>query len=260
MGPFFLTLALCFGQATPSLPESLSAPPSPRPRPRVPGVNRVWHDSSRGVGYLTSVENLDAFQWLRGAILPLYRAPGGQPFAWLSRGWMYRAGPGGAWSPYTIGGWMGIVYDGPIALTVYESRPDGWFRFRYSAPAPPVDEGIAWAHTSHLALGPTAMRLVSWESHYLSADRPTYFIDSERHAVYVSPDSSSDVVAWLERGPRDEVGAYGVLPLEARGPWMRVRVQWPYPVCGRAVQPTAEGWIRWTTPGRGSQLGGGMIC
>jgi hypothetical protein len=240
-----------------AIPDSLTVPPAPRPQPRAAGVNRTWQDSSRGIGYLTPVQSADAFTWLRDVILPLYRAPGGAPFAWLARGWIYRAGEG--WTPYTIGGWIGVVYDGPVALVVYEARGDGWFRFRYSAPAI-KDDGIAWAHASQLGLGVNALRLVSWESHYLQAGRRTFFADSARHALYATPDTASDVVAWLSLKPKGEHGAYALSALEVRGEWMRVRVQWPYPVCGKAVERTAEGWIRWLTPRRGSRLGGYMIC
>jgi len=240
-----------------AIPDSLSVPPAPRPQPRAAGVNRVWQDSSRGTGYLTAVTSADAFTWLRDVILPLYRTPGDRPFAWLARGWTYRVASG--WTPYTIGGWIGVAYDGPIALVVYESRAEGWFRFRYSAPAI-TDDGIAWAHASQLGLGVTALRLVSWESHYLTAGIATFFVDSARHALYPAPDTSSDVVAWLSLKPNGEHGAYALSALEVRGEWMRVRVQWPYPVCGKAVERTAEGWIRWRTPTRGSRLGGYMIC
>jgi hypothetical protein len=240
-----------------TIPDSVSVPPAPRPQPRAAGVNRVWQDSSRGVGYLTAVKSADAFTWLRDVILPLYRAPGDPPFAWLARGWTYRVA--GGWTPYTVGGWLGVGYDGPIALPVYETRPDAWFRFRYAAPAP-GDDGTAWAHASHLGFGVTALRIVSWESHYLQARSPTFFADSARHALYAAPDTSTAVVAWLAPKPNGEHGAYGLVPLEVRGEWMRVRVQWPYPVCGQAVTRSAEGWTRWQTPTRGSRLDGYMIC
>ena len=265
MGPLLLALAIQTPSADPwarlaSLPDTLSAPPAPRPQPRAAMINRRWWESSHGVGYLRPVRSdVEAFDWFRDVILPLYRAPGEQPFAWLARGWVYRASPGGRWKPYTAGGWLGIMYDGPVALQVYEIRPNGWFRFRYAAPDS-SDEGTAWVHESHLGLGVTTLKLVTWESHFLKMDRPTFFSDSARHAVFAAPDSSSAVVGWLERKPNGEDGAYGVSALEVRGEWMRVRVQWPYPVCGQTVARTAEGWIRWKTPDRGPRLGGVKTC
>ncbi len=235
-----------------ALPESLAPPPAPRPEPRAADIDREWRDSTRGAGHARSIANLEAFEWFRLAILPLYREPGAAaPFAWIARGWIYRVGSPRRWEPWRVAGWVGTVYDGPVSLPVFEIRPDGWFALRYVAPAP-GDDGTAWAHTSHLALGATDLELVTWEEHYLR-DTPVYIIDPTPQQLREAPDSGSRVVASLEHR------TYGVFPLEIRGDWMRVRVQWPGPWCGAKAEGTAEGWIVWRTPSRGPRVAS-MIC
>jgi len=235
-----------------SLPDSLAPPPVPRPPPRAADINREWRDSTRGVGYLTSTANLAAFDWFRLAIMPLYKQPGdARPFAWLARGWIYRVGAPGRWDPWRVAGWISTVYDGPVSLPLFDVRPDGWFNFRYTVPSQP-DDGTAWAHVSHLALGATDLKLVTWEDHYLH-DGAVYIIEPTPQSLHEAPDSGSRVVAPLESE------AYGAFPLEISGDWMRVRVQWPGPWCGGVAQRTAEGWILWRTRIRGPRVGT-MIC
>src|SRR5438105_2343129 len=62
-----------------AFPDSLTAPPPPRPLPRAPIVDRSFRDSTLGVGYLApgpdGVNDFSGFEWLRDVIVPVYDGP-----------------------------------------------------------------------------------------------------------------------------------------------------------------------------------------
>ncbi|MGH2375515.1 MAG: hypothetical protein ACRDIC_18840 [bacterium] len=245
-------------------PDSLQPPPEPRRPPRIPTVNRSFQNASHGVGYLKAVEGAvmvsSSFEWLQQLILPLYREADGLPAAWLARGWLAQPGvQQWTWNELEVGGWISTGYDAPAGFVVLETRDGGWFRFRYAAPAGEAD-GTAWAHESHLTLGDVELSLTEWEAHFLAQDLPTFFRAPGRYALRRAPSDSSEVLHWLETRER-ESPEYSVAPLEIEGEWMRVRAQWPGGWCGRPVQRTAEGWIRWRVSDKGPLLAQrGLIC
>jgi len=113
-------------------PDSLTAPPPPRPLPRAASVDRSFRDSTLGVGYLApgadGVNSFSGFEWFRHVIVPVYDGPSGPVAAWLARGWMARRGaPLWSWGEWTVGGWIGTSSEG-TALPVLALRDDGWLR------------------------------------------------------------------------------------------------------------------------------------
>jgi len=244
-------------------PDSLTAPPPPRPLPRAPSVDRSFRDSTLGVGYLApgadGVNNFSGFEWLGNVIVPVYDGPDTPVAGWLARGWMARRGaPRWSWGEWTVGGWIGTSSEG-TALPVLVLRDDGWLRFRY-APPTPDDDGTVWTHRSYLALGDILLAVTRWEDHFLHQDVPTYFRELGRHPLRGARDDTSAVLAWLE-GRVGTVPEYSVAPLEIDGDWMRVSVHWPGEWCGTAPQRTAEGWIRWRRPDTGPMVAiRGFIC
>ena len=244
-------------------PDSLTAPPPPRPLPRAPSVDRSFRDSTLGVGYLApgadGVNNFSGFEWLGNVIVPVYDGPDTPVAGWLARGWLARRGaPRWSWGEWTVGGWIGTSSEG-TALPVLALRDDGWLRFRY-APPTPDDDGTVWTHRSYLALGDILLAVTRWEDHFQHQDVPTYFRELGRHPLRGARDDTSAVLAWLE-GRVGTVPEYSVAPLEIDGDWMRVRVHWPGEWCGTAPQRTAEGWIRWRRPDTGPMVAiRGFIC
>ena len=244
-------------------PDSLTAPPPPRPLPRAPIVDRSFRDSALGVGYLApapdGVNDLSGFEWLRNVIVPVYDGPDAPVVAWLARGWVARRrAPRWSWGEWTVGGWIGTSSEG-TALPVLVLRDDGRLRFRY-APPTTGDDGTVWTHRSHLAVGDVTLAVTRWEDHFLHQDVPTYFRGLGRHPLRGARGDTSAVLAWLE-GRVGTVPEYSVAPLEIDGDWMRVRVQWPGQWCGTAPQRTAEGWIRWRRPDTGPMVAiRGFIC
>src|SRR5207302_11365088 len=91
-------------------PDSLTAPPPPRPLPRAPSVDRSFRDSTLGVGYLApgadGVNNFSGFEWLRDVIVPVYDGPDARVAAGLARGCVARrAARRCAWGGGPVGGW-----------------------------------------------------------------------------------------------------------------------------------------------------------
>jgi hypothetical protein len=262
-------LERCHGSLDPwgvlaRFPDSLRPPPEPRRPPRIPTVDRSFQDADLGVGYLKAGEGAvmvsSSFEWLQQLVLPLYEEAGGRPAAWLARGWLaLPATPQWRWDELVLGGLIGTGGDAPVGFVVLQMREDGWFRFRYAAPAGGRD-GTAWAHEPQLTLGDVDMSLTTWVVHFLHQDVPTYFRELGRHPLRGARDDTSAVLAWLE-GRVGTMPEYSVAPLEIAGDWMRVRVQWPGAWCGTAPQRTAEGWIRWRGPDTGPVLAiRGLIC
>lgn len=245
-------------------PDSLRPPPEPRRPPRMPTVDRSFRNPGLGVGYLKAGEGAvmisSSFEWLQQLILPLYEEAGRRPSAWLARGWLaLPATPEWRWNELVVGGLIGTGYDAPVGFLVLDLRDNGWFRFRYAAPAGD-DDGTAWAHEPHLTLGDVDLSLTRWEDHFLAQDVPTYFRTPGRHALRQAPTDSASVLEWLE-GRVGDSPPYSIEPLEMNGDWMRVRAQWPGHWCGAVAQRTMEGWIRWRLPDQGPILAPyGLIC
>jgi len=244
------------------LPDTLTPPPAPRPAPRVPGFDRSFLRREPGEGYLavrgTSFEGLD---WLRMVILPLYSSPRGAVSGWLARGWVVRpTAPVPSWRWLSVAGMYGVG-DESIAMTVLDVSDDGWFRLRYAAPDRLTD-GTAWTHTSHLGLGDVDLRLVRWEEHFLRGNE-TVFLTSGIHYLRETASDEGrvlDSLASHDRWSGRSGERHTLTPLELRGDWMKVRLQWPGGWCApERTGPTREGWVRWRDNVNGVMLTTGVL-
>jgi hypothetical protein len=92
-----------------------------------------------------------------------------------------------------------------------------------------------WADTRQRGVG-----LIRWAEQL--ADRPIFFPRPEAAAFFSMPDSATPA-----RGPAGDADAYAMHPVEARGPWLRVRVVTPSDNCEPDPAPrrTRELWIRY---------------
>jgi len=94
---------------------------------------------------------------------------------------------------------------------------------------------LGWVDTSQRGVG-----LVRWTEQLI--DRPIFFPQPEFAAFFASPDSSQPVTV-----PPGGDDAYAIHPLEARGPWLRVRIVEPSDNCepDSSARRTRTVWIRY---------------
>ncbi|MBW4463558.1 MAG: hypothetical protein KME47_25450 [Nodosilinea sp. WJT8-NPBG4] len=227
--------------ATPSLPPL----PTPLPDPIIPdatgiiGLTPASNDDV-GVGHLRPVnlstdatDALSGAGWLRDVALPIYPSPDSAHWGWLINGWLV---PNDA-EPLAIGrdaAFSMVQTEQQIyTFPVLEIRPDGWFRFQYTA------AGAAWAHTSHLELGTVPLTVETWESSMQDASRIEFRRPGLAQPMRLTPSGTAPLQAL--------VGSNSIIqPLELEGDWLRVRVTQPAQGCtplpGSSV---SEGWVRW---------------
>ncbi|MEL6855840.1 MAG: hypothetical protein AAFO83_12135, partial [Cyanobacteria bacterium J06607_13] len=156
------------------------ASPSPEPTPFSPIATGIL-DLSAGAGEaMESAGHLrpadvsglaeDNVDWLKSVRLPLYISPGGDHWGWIYDGWLIPRGQAYLAIGRDAGFAMVRAYENLYTFPVLEIRDDGWFRVQYTP------GGSAWAHTSQLALGETALTLEGWES-LLEAQAAVYFLN-----------------------------------------------------------------------------------
>lgn len=229
--------------AIPPLPTSVPAafePPQGGITGQVPGPQE-----DLGLGHLHP-KDLTALQganwvtsplryagWLQGVSLPIYAQPGGEPWAWLINGWLLIEGA----DPIAIGRDASFTMVQPdralYSFPVLEIRPDGWFRFRYTA------AGSAWAHSSHLALGKVPLVVEPWANQIRRASRLQFRRPGLSQSLRGEPQGASRLRSLI--GPNSLME-----PLEMEGDWLRVRVTQPAQGCTPLPGATSdEGWIRW---------------
>jgi hypothetical protein len=234
--------------AVPALPEPIPA----AVMPEAAGIVGLSPNSGSflGIGHLrprdlTSLEGrnwessplLNA-GWLRSVALPIYVGPSGDPWGWLINGWLIIPG----YDPIAIGRdatFSMVQADrGLYSFPVLELRPDGWFRFQYTA------AGEAWAHTSHLQVGALALTIEPWEEQVITAAQVRFFKHGLSQGLRAAPRPT---------GPLRSLVAPNSLirPLEVQGNWMRVEVTQPTRGCTPLPgSTTEEGWMRWRDTNR----------
>ena len=171
--------------------------------------------------------------WLQSVALPIYPSPDSDPWGWMINGWLI---PNGA-QPLAIGRdaafSMMLMEPRIYTFPVLEVRPDGWFRFQYTA------AGDAWAHTSHLDLGAVSLTIEPWSAYVRDASRVAFRRPGLSQPMRVNPSTTAPLRAL--------VGSNSLIqPLDMDGDWLRVRVI--QPVQGCVPLPgasTEEGWVRW---------------
>lgn len=176
--------------------------------------------------------------WLQSVALPIYPSPDSDHWGWMINGWLI---PNGA-EPLAIGrdaGFSMMLTERQIyTFPVLEVRPDGWFRFQYTA------AGDAWAHTSHLSLGAIGLTIEPWSVYVRGASRVAFRRPGLSQPIRINPSATAPLRAL--------VGSNSLIqPLDMEGDWLRVRVT--QPVQGCVPLPgasTEEGWVRWRDEAR----------
>lgn len=223
---------------------------SPPAQPLSEATLFSWADLSEadlGVGFLAPASTpADASQWTRQMALPLFDEPDGQQSGWLVNGWVKKTD---AENPVPLTA-LGMVEAAPdlLAFIVLARDRAGWIRFRYDKPEPQND-GTAWTHENHLALGGTALQLRLWQTELLKPQYAPLFFRNPKasHALREAPALNGRLITWIGR-------SHDLEPLEARGDWMKVRVTQPSVRCrpDRSVKTrTHEGWTRVRHPESG---------
>lgn len=245
------TFAAALKERLPHVPDSAVPPVAMEELNYFPGFGMYYHpEGPLGAGLLMSgLEGVEGLvpAWPCGVLLPLYEQPGSSPRSWILAARLARKGV--SWtSPLNR---LPVIPIGQSenALLVYDIRPDGWLRVRYSWPSN-TGSGTAWVHVSQLSLGSVPLTLVTWEQYLLNRPWPlVVFRDRGDHRMYAAPDTASAVLDRPE-------GVYGMRALEIRGEWMRVHRQRTSAVCidPRKVEPSDTGWIIWRSPERGLLL------
>lgn len=201
---------------------------------RVEGWRHLFEPGSGdpGVGVV-------AFAWPDRAswadTLPLYRHPGDAravgAFVFASdsaRGWIY----GVAWLDTLSTNLLEYGYE-EVGLPFDSLSPDStWARV-----IPGFNLGGMPAR-AWVALRPGVPTLVRWAERLTEHD--LFFRDGVAPALFDAPDGAP--VPF----PPVTAGNYILHPLEARGPWLRVRVVTPSDMCDDPERPTeAKAWIRY---------------
>lgn len=225
------------------------ADPTPKPTPFAPRLSGIIDlstqagEESVGVGHLrpqTTEEEGDAVSWLENVILPLYVSPGGDHWGWIYQGWLVPEGQ----TYLAIGRDAGFAMvksdENLYTFPVLDIRDDGWFQVQYTT------GGSAWAHTSQLALGETAMVLEDWEETLLEQSSVYFLNSSEAQPLRSQPEAANNMLSLVSADSLIE-------PLDFAGDWMRVRVTRPTANCSPLTGATVtEGWMRWRSEARKS--------
>ncbi|MEL6814300.1 MAG: hypothetical protein AAFP03_05730 [Cyanobacteria bacterium J06598_3] len=218
------------------------AAPTPAPTPFSPVITGITDvsagsDTIQGIGHLrpSDIAALgdDNVDWLKSTILPLYASPGGEHWGWIYEGWLIPKGHTYLAIGRDAGFTMVRAYDNLHTFPVLESREDGWFRVQYT------ENGSAWAHTSQLNLGDTALTVEPWEDR-LAAEESVQFLDSSKaQPLRSQPEAANNMLSLI---PADSL----IEPTVFQGDWMLVRVTRPIADCEPLTGATVtEGWMRW---------------
>ncbi len=236
-------------ELTPSLASrapTISPPEKPVPAETV----FSWADITEadlGIGYLAPKTKTEKKgRWMRQLELPIFSSPSGEQTGWLINGWVKKDRAEDP-EPLTA---LGMVEAAPdlFAFIVLSKSRDGWLRFRYDRPKP-EDDGTAWVHVNHLAIGPAPLHLQLWGEPLLTPEYSPLFFRNKHasHALREAPALNGRLIGWIGR-------SHDLEPLEIRGDWMKVQVTQPSVRCRADRLPgtrTQEGWTRWRHPENG---------
>ncbi len=170
--------------------------------------------ASWGVGYLTLTGGAASMD------LPLFDAPGGRHWGWLTQGravgFADRTAP-----PARNEARVRPPGEAPSYIVLDTAR-GGWMQIRWGGPQDPRG-GTGWTRLRD-ARGGTA-RYTSWLDHLRGAGGLVYRNAASAHNLREGPGTEHAVVRRMEG--RD----FDLQALEIRGDWMRVRYSSP-PACG----------------------------
>jgi len=230
-GPGITTAALARPFTPTQLKQAAERPPVPLLPEDIP--DGFSPDPAGITGLNPPLEANQQANWLRGVALPIYANAAGDHWGWLVNGWLIPNG----FDPIAVGRdatfYMVEAYDQVYSFPVLEVREDGWFNFQYT-PA-----GTAWAHTSHLDIGPTELALEPWDGPLAAATYVKFRSHGVSQSLRETPDSDSTLVSLVSPNSL-------IVPLEIEGDWVRVQITQPAAACApRAGANQEEGWLRW---------------
>lgn len=202
-----------------------------------------------GTGYLS----FSGSEGWRRVDLPLFDAPDGRHWGWLTEGRGYDLGSGSA-PGARADAFPALPGEGRAMLVLAETG--GWLEVRWGEPGDRAG-GVAWTRADY-ARGARAV-YTRWAEAFRGAGGLVFRNTGVAHNLRSGPGTGAAVVRVLD-------GDYFDLQvLKMEDDWMRVR--WASPPACRGARPaaedellggarseTAEGWIRWRSNDRGSWL------
>ncbi|MEX1184817.1 MAG: hypothetical protein WEF86_16545 [Gemmatimonadota bacterium] len=194
-----------------------------------------------GIGRLHPDGSTQSPYWMSEVSLPLFDRPQGTQWGWINRGWLEQ---GDESQPFSLAGMVETEYE-VLSFVVTREAPDGWLQVRFGAPTE-RDQGLAWLHRDHLAIGPLSLNYETWNERFMSDEiSPLYLRGDGPRVLRSAPSQEAEAIDGI-------TGTHSIEPLEFNGEWLRVRVSQPSGYCtdDTGVKVT-EGWITWWAEGPG---------
>jgi hypothetical protein len=201
-------------------------------------------------GHQLLVEELgEHIDWIARLDLPLFEAPSGRQWGWLTEGRVVDLDTGGEYA-IRADARLRVSYDLDIeALFVLrEQRDDGWLQIRWAGSEAPHG-GRAWTHPGFHSDPQIDAEFHSWEAAFRSPRSRFAYRDSNAvHLMRAGPSRDDEIVHRIEG--RD----WDMEILEMQGDWIRVRLSWPSECNGQPPAGEIEGWTVWRSPAQGPWL------